>query len=376
MNRLPALGVAAACAVFALSLPAVARQTFYSKPEFANQSVGLMETRVRNGYYRGSATVARDERILYSCAHIVYERGVWAKDYTFHRAWHERRFPAQRLGASPRGFHYFAAYARAARYTNGESNASFANDFTVFYGNQSFGPAARVQEDSGALLRATGEKRIIGYPAIIDFTRKRGFAYQHNTGWFPNGGYQVRDGFHEFFGVSTGSGNSGGGVFLRDPVNGEDLLAGILVSGGFRNAGVVAMDSSTRSLARTAIGSSYASWMIANANRSSLGRNSGSLVRALPVEGQTGSVESISLDLDLSGVQGTTPVVFLQSPTGRIQRIAVLKAGAGVVRLRDHDLGDAFRGSDPSGKWLVRIRVGHESTATFERACLRGISAY
>jgi hypothetical protein len=357
------LSLVAVCAVW-LPCAADARKTYFSSPELANQSVGLLETRVRNVYYRGSASVALDERVLYSCAHIVYDRGVWAKDYTFHRAWHDQRFPARRLGASPRGFHYFTRYARAARYTDGESNASFANDFTVFYGTRSFGPAARVQEYSGAPLRSTREKRIIGYPSIIDFTRKRGFSYQHSTGWFPYRAFRVRDGYHDFFGVSTGSGNSGGGIFLRDPATGDDLLAGILVSGGFRNAGVVAMDSSTRSLARKAIGSSYTSWSVANANRISVEETGGTMVRWLPVHGPSGLLESVALDLDLSGIRGDIPAVFLQSPFGRIRRVAVAGAHAETVRIRDANLSDAFQDSDPAGTWKVRIRVSQGSTDT------------
>ncbi len=374
MNLFRTVWLVTACIAWSPSA-AEARKTYFSKPELANESVGLLETRVRDGYYRGSATVARDKRILYSCAHIVYDRGMWAKDYTFHRAWHDQRFPARHRGVSPRGFHHFAGYARAARYTNGESNASFAKDFTVFYASKSFGPVARVRENSAALLRSNLEKQIIGYPSIIDFTTKSGFSYQHSTGWFPYRAYKVRNGFHEFFGVSTGSGNSGGGLFLRDPVSGEDLLAGILVSGGFRNAGVLAMDRSTRALARKAIGSSKTFWSIANAHQVSTAENNRTLLRSLPVHEATGSVESISLDLDLSGISGGSPTVFLQNPTGRIRRVAVPKAKAGVIRIRDQDLSDAFRDSDPEGKWQVRIRVGSDSSATFERARLHGISA-
>lgn len=374
MNLTRQLWFVVSCAVW-LPCTADARKTFFSQPQLVNESVGLLETQLRNDYYRGSATVARDERIIYSCAHMVYDRGVWAKDYTFHRAWHDQRFPPRRSGASPRGFHYFTQYVRAARFTRGESNASFANDFILFYGTQSFGPAARVKEKSGRHLRSTREKRIVGYPAFIDFTRKRGLSYQHDTGWFSYRAFKIRDGFHEFFGVSTGTGNSGGGIFLRDPKTGEDLLAGILVSGGFRSAGVVAMDASTRSLARRAIGSSKVSWSIANSNRVSLEKTSSTLSRSLPVHDETGTLETITLDLDLSGISGGPPTVFLQSPTGRIRRVAVPEAQAGVIRIRDQDLSDAFRDSDPEGKWQVRIRVGPDSSATFDRARLHGISA-
>lgn len=372
MNISPLSGCAAACAIglFAASASAA---TYYSKPEFANESVGLLETEFRNGYYRGSATVARDSRILFSCAHLVYDRGIWAEDYTFHRAWHSRTYPATRLGVSPRGFHYFTAYTKAARYTNGESNASFANDFTVFYGSRSFGPAVRVKEYSGKTLATTRPKRILGYPSTIDFTGDRGYAYQHSTGWFPNRAYRIRDEYYDFYGVSTGSGNSGGGIFLRDPVTGNDILAGILVSGGYRSAGVVAMDESTRSLARSAIGSAQSSWTIANASSASLQESGGTLVRSLPAYEAAGSLESLTLDLELTGVKKSAPVVFLQSPSGRMRRISVPDARQGIIRIQGRDAANAFRGSSAQGTWSVRISA--DSALSFRRACLRGISA-
>jgi putative transposase len=50
-------------------------------------SVGLVETRVGRGFYRGSAAVARDSRLLYSCAHLVYDyRKGWASTFAFKRA--------------------------------------------------------------------------------------------------------------------------------------------------------------------------------------------------------------------------------------------------------------------------------------------------
>ena len=365
--------VCAAVCLAWMPCAADAQRTYYSKPELANESVGLLETEFRDGDYRGSATVARDGRILYSCAHMVYDSGVWAQDYTFHRAWHGQQFPAKSLGLSPRGFHYFSAYVKAARYTQGESNASFANDFIVFYGPQSFGPACRVKEYSGSALRTTRLKRIIGYPSHIDFTGARGYCYQHSTGWFPNRAQRIRDEYYDFSGVSTGSGNSGGGIFLRDSLTGEDVLAGVLVSGGYRSAGVVAMDSDTRSLAQRAIGSAPTSWSVANASPISTGAAGGILVRSLPVQGAVGSLESIVLDLDLSGIQGSAPIVFLQSPSGRTQRMAVSEPKQGKIRIRGQDRGAVFRGPSAQGAWSVRIHAN--SSLTFQRACLRGISA-
>lgn len=333
---------------------------YFSKPEFASASSGLLRVDDRGSIYRGSATVARDERLLYTCAHMFYDRGRWANDYVFHRAWHSQKFPAKRVGVAPRGFHYFTAYERAARFTSGESNASFANDFVVMYGNSSFGPAMEVWENSGPALRATNMKRIIGYPANIDYTGRRGYSYQHSTGWFPNRAMRIRGAFHNFRGVSTGTGNSGGGIHVRDGATGQEYFAGVLVSGSYGTAGVVAMNSSTRSLSDDALGSAGTAWSSVNANRIVLDDARLSVSRTLPVDVK-GSVDGgVTLKLEFGGAGETEPRVWLQSPSGRTRRVAV------------DGTSDGFDGVSSSGAWRVLVRAGEGSPVAFTRVTLSG----
>lgn len=339
-----------------------AQNIVYSKPEFVNESVGVMDTTVRRSSFRGSATVARDPRLIYSCAHILYDRGVWASDYRFYRASHQRGFPPDSLESSPRGFHYLSRYASAARYTNGESNRSFAADFTVLYGPTSFGPAVPVQENSAPMLRTyTTYKRIVGYPADIDYTGERGYYYQHNTGWFAKRAFKIRGGFHDFFNVSTGPGNSGGALFLRDPVTGGDRFAGVLVAGGRNSAGVVAMTGATLRLSNAALGSATTELRTTNRNPIALGSSRPSVIRSLPMRDATGLVESLSLNVDLNGPETSGAKAWLQSPEGRVQRVSC----DGTT-----DVSEAFRGSEVGGDWQLRIHAKDGSPVTFGSATL------
>jgi hypothetical protein len=333
----------------------------YSKPELVSASSGLLRVDMRGSTYRGSATVARDPRLLYTCAHVLYDRGRWASDYAFHRAWHAQKFPSKSAGVAPRGFHYFSAYDRAARYTNGESNAAFANDFTVLYGNSSFGPAMEVRENSGPLLAGGGQKRIIGYPADIDYTGRSGFSYQHSTGWFATRAIPVRGPLYDLRGVSTGPGNSGGGIHLRDAATGREQFAGVLVAGSRRTAGVVAMNASTRSLSDDALGSAgTAAWASANANPIVLNGARPLASRALSVQ-EEGTVEGeLTLQVEWAAPLAALPMIWLQSPSGRIRRVDPSAS----IR--------AFDGASIAGTWRIILRTQDERDVAYTRATLSG----
>ncbi|MCA1480791.1 hypothetical protein, partial [Bradyrhizobium sp. NBAIM08] len=135
-----------------------------------------------------------------------------------------------------------------------DSSRSFAYDFTVFYGDSSFGPAASCWSDGAAAISSSRGKRIAGYPADIEYTGQNGYCYQHATDWFTNDANQIRDAYYDFDGVSTGEGNSGGPVFVMDGSTGNYSLGGILVSGSHTTAGVYTLNGSSDSMASAALG--------------------------------------------------------------------------------------------------------------------------
>src|SRR5688572_7245907 len=82
-----------------LTIPAASAQTYPHRVQQADlssaphNSTGLLFAEVGNYTYRGSAAVARDERLLYSCAHVLYDEGVWATTGRFARVWHDTDSP-------------------------------------------------------------------------------------------------------------------------------------------------------------------------------------------------------------------------------------------------------------------------------------------
>lgn len=343
-----------AAALFPAS--ASAAKIFYSKPSLSKQSVGLVQSKVDGYWYRGSGTVAYDPKLIVSCGHVYYDSGKWATEYTFHRAWHAKGYPRRSQGVAPRGLSYFTSYVDACRTRGSESNAAFASDFTVLYGYSSFGTAAEVWDNSATAIRSWSRyKEIVGYPSEIDYTGASGACYQHSTGWFTYGAYQLRGRYHEFDDVSTGPGNSGGAIFIYQSSTDKDLFAGVLVSGARRMAGVVALDASTRSLADSSLGAKLSSRAFRNDNPVVLpdGGESFSAV-SIPVSGVSGTVSKASLGLSVDAGSGELEA-YLRSPGGKIRWI--LKKGGSLGNPSNTlDLGESFAGVPADGEWKLFLR--------------------
>ena len=99
----------------------------YPKRELASESAGYLESQIGRYLYRGSAVVARDPKLLFSCAHLFYEKGRWASSYRFARAWDADTYPEASQMVAPRGFKYFTSYATESDNRGSESNAAFAS---------------------------------------------------------------------------------------------------------------------------------------------------------------------------------------------------------------------------------------------------------
>lgn len=335
---------------------ASAAPIFYSKPLLSKSSVGLVESKVDGAWYRGSGTVAYDPKLVVSCGHVYYDRGKWATDYYFYRAWHAKGYPRRTQGIAPRGLSYFTSYVDACRTRGSESNAAFASDFTVLYGYSSFGTPAEVWDNSGKAIRSGSRyKEIVGYPSEIDYTGASGNCYQHSTGWFTYGAYQIRGRYHEFDDVSTGPGNSGGAIFLYQPTTGKELFGGVLVSGARRMAGVVALDSATRSLADSSLGAKLSSASFTQDVPQALPDGGESFTAvSIPVSGVSGTVDRVGLRLSASGGSGELEA-YLRSPGGKIRWIWKKGAsGQGASELSD--LGDVFDGVSADGEWKLFFR--------------------
>jgi hypothetical protein len=353
--------------------PTHGKQVFFPLPGLVDQSTGFMESKVDGEWYRGSGVIARDPKLIYSCAHLYYEGGKWATNYRFFRAYHGRSFPDSRDAASPRGLHYFTSYSTGVKSYGSDSDRTFASDFTVLYGNSDFGPAVGWWSKGGPALRSNQPKRVVGYPADIDYTGELGRVFQHATAWFDYPAYRVVGGFHEFEDVSTGPGNSGGPVFVRDNLGNEDL-AGILVAGTRRTAGVVALDLSTDTLAGYALGLKEITRSFSNKTPLRL-PDGGKAYTAIPIKvsGFSGSIVRLKVSLSVTTRRRGDLDVFLRSPAGRIRWISKRDGGtADNLQIDNLDLSGIFRGTAANGTWEIWIRDAVKGSAsTFQNASIK-----
>jgi len=301
---------------------------------------------------------ARDPRLIYSCGHLFFDNGVWATDYEFYRAYNDYTSPDPAYGASPRGFRYFTSYADNANAYGGDSSRAFAYDFTVFYGPDSFGPAVGYWADGGAALRSSRPKRIVGYPASVEYTGASGRSYQYATDWFPNRGYSIRGDYHGFDNASTGEGNSGGPVFVMNAAGDAYFLGGILVSGSYDTAGVYALNDSSNNMASAALGLKSVTGTFSNTESLRLPDAGTSYsTRATTASGFADTVTGLQFSMSLTTRRRGDMNVYLKSPSGRIRWVHKASSSTGdnlVVNQADYI--STFRGYVANGVWQLKMR--------------------
>jgi hypothetical protein len=360
-----------------LPSPVALGQVYYPIPGLVDESTGFMDSYVAGGWYRGSAVIARDPKLIYSCAHLFYNSGKWATNYSFHRAYDGKDYPRRRDGVSPRGLLNFTSYSSGVKAHGSSSKQAFASDFTILYGNSGFGPAVGWWPLGSAVLRSASLKRVVGYPARSDYTGKSGRSYQHATDWFDYAARRVSGAYHGFDNVSTGPGNSGGPVFVQNEATGLDYLAGILVSGSRKSAGVVALDASTDAMADSALAEAGPAVALSNSAPFELADASRSFA-SVPLEfsGSSGSVKQLKLSLSVKTGRPGDLEIYLKSPGGRMRWISRHPGGtAADLTLVAADYSDTFRGCAEAGTWEVRLRdVVAGVAATFESCSLEIIT--
>lgn len=347
-----------------------AATVYYPKRLLFDSSTGYMDSYVGKSWYRGSAVVARDSRLIYSCGHLFFDNGVWATDYEFYRGYDGYYSPDPKKGASPRGFRYFTSYADNVNAYGGDSSRTFAYDFTVFYGPDSFGPAVECWTDGGAALRSDQEKRIVGYPARIEYTGASGRSYQHATDWFTLRGYSIRGAYHGFDNASTGEGNSGGPVFVMNAAGDAYSLGGILVSGSYDTAGVYALNDSSDSMASAALGIRSVSGTFRNTDSLRLPDAGTSYsTRATTASGFSGNLTGLKFSTRITTPRRGDLNVYLKSPTGRIRWIYKASTStADNLVVNQADYAATFRGYAANGVWQLKMRDTRATNrATFDQ---------
>jgi subtilisin-like proprotein convertase family protein len=326
--------------------------------------------------YRGSAAVARDSRLLYTCAHLLYGDGIWATDVAFARGWHSSVSPTSSQMIGVRGYRYYATYGG----TN--SATDFSLDFAIGYrtATTSFGTALGYYEDGGAALRSSSIKKLVlGYPAKRDYDGAAGYYYQHRTGPFTGSMRQVSGSYHTISGVTTGGGNSGGPVLAYE--SGTYSLAGILVSGSTNSMGVHGLDDAASTMAKNAL--AYLNTTTTPgvsktvSNTSSLRLTDGSTSyssRSLTVSGLPVSTTAASFTLRIETTYRGDLDVYLRSPAGRVQWVKKHSPSDASANLSVNDASytSTFAGANPNGTWQVYMRDYYQGDrATFKTASLK-----
>jgi len=347
----------------ALASVCSAQNYYYPEPIFPGDaaiasapynSVGFVSVKVGRDTYRGSGAVAKDNRIIYSCAHLFYDSGQWATNVRFARAYSGKGKPSARALAKVRGYYVLAGYVPAME---------FSSDFAVAYGNSPFGDPLEVLPAAAAVagLTGAGYKMILGYPADLDYTWEKGFHYLHQTGPFATRFSQNSGPWYEAARVSTGGGNSGGPVLLSD--GGIYKLAGVLVSGDDYGelGGIYAMSTASESAAALALDYvNNGAPERASLRKSILMKDGSSRYRktALRFRGIPPFISRASIGLVIYGQNGEVDV-SLRSPGGRVRQLVDSQDPTTWANAtnEDIDISQTFAPSDDAnGSWTLSYR--------------------
>jgi hypothetical protein len=333
-------------------------------------SAGLLEMEVNRSWYRGSAAVARDARLLFTCAHNVFDRGRWVTNVRFSRAWHDLKDPPLATSVPLRGYRYHSGYASAAQRFGDSSSAAFAADFAVGFGTESsnYGPPLPWLENGiSQLTNSSTAKKILGYPSELDFSGRSGGYFQHVTGPFSRAFAVERGSYLGIDQVVTGPGNSGGPVLVQ--IAGTWHVAGILVSGSRNSAGVFALeDEATKVIQEALLAATgeeapvpedsqtfrvgnYLPVLLPDGSRRFTRRN-------LPLRQVPRFITRTRISLHVDTSYRGDLDVFLRSPRGRVRWLSTHDGedDQSNLILTDADISEAFLGTNPNGLWQIFLR--------------------
>jgi hypothetical protein len=325
-------------------------------------SVGLVETIVAGEPYRGSAAVARDHRLLYSCGHLVYDNGRWASVFRFLRSYHSYYRPLWYQYRAARGYFKLAGYTPFGYFYD------FDDDFAVAYTGATgwFGPPLQTHPNPIAGVESFEEKMVLGYPSDLDHTYlfDTGRYYLHRTGPFTQRYYDENvyqeGGEYWLEGVTTGGGNSGGPLLVKD--QGQYKLAGVLVSGSYLGgSGVYVLGGEAEQLADAALnwaanGSTATRWAwpsgwIQNASSTYASRT-------FNFTGVPSQTMEVTMNLGIyTGRRGDLDA-FVRSPAGRYRVIAWRNAANSQANLvlQNEDITSNFQYYGAAGTWTLYFR--------------------
>lgn len=339
-------------------------------------SAGYVESYFGKKSFSGSASVALDHRLAFGAAHVVYDNGRWAGLFAFARAYNGSLRPGVQDFVYARGFRILEGYAANKR------DDYFDYDFAVAYAGYGgdFGPALDLADDARNSLTGTQAKRILGYPAYLDYywdnfgSYVSGDSFLHETGDFQLA-FQEDSGFWSYDlpymvvdDVSTGPGNSGGPVLVHD--DGDWKLAGILVSGGFdywtstSSAGVFSLDGNAKSAAAEILSSvenGFAKQVVISPKKPLILKDGSTTYKSMTFDFGRLPYETVrvALSLDIQAVGNGEIYAFLRSPSGRTYSVP-----SGSINADGEIVGDFSSDGSDSGRWTLYARDKVPGTAS------------
>jgi len=254
-----ASSLVAAC----LSLPALAG---VEEPPKTNSSLPIDEALltenpynlngvVYSGPFRGSGVVAEHSNLFLTAAHVLFndDTGKWNPAPTWFSGVNSEGAPDNEAGVQARGYFRWASYANQVALGGNNSRGAFSRDAALAWSFEPFTEQepAVVDYNGAVNLRDGMPSMITGYPALIDYTGNEGNYYLHTTLEESHRFKSEQGNYLYATHISTGPGNSGGPVWVRD-TEGAWKAGALLVSGRPSEAGLYAFTSEIKSLFKSA----------------------------------------------------------------------------------------------------------------------------
>jgi hypothetical protein len=285
--------------------------------------------------------------------------------------WNQGNYPKDSNGMTLTGYYYFSSYQTNVRRYGMDDPWTFQFDFVANYSatqNTAGGYSGGWVEDGKEYLTTGGlSKMISGYPAGR-YTEGHPYEYRMHSTEFSKNMRVEWDNYLGLDGVETGSGNSGGPVWVWK--SGEWAFAGVLVSGSeyfsnrWSSIGVCSLNKQGLGLITSALKKtdSFVGLLrktIALKNVPVAIPDQSSVVRTFTVSGLVGVIQEIKLNLAITHNRKGDLAVTLRSPSGKtvnlLSPVVKTKAARGNLILSGNKVS-GFTSLSPNGVWTLTVR--------------------